>query len=294
MQSQQEKENTFPEDRFQAQVCLAWLYSVLEDQKQVLARLSINDIVQAIDRFANTTSLTARWTHVCIVKGACLRATALESQGNTTDAVQIYSSVLPFLAKTQSTTSNTFEANLWTERLLARYVSLTSQHVKSYMNETSGLLASKSFPAKSILGPFRIWSEYRAERQSGSFFTLTWVWKAYYDLQSILLQYQIVEPVFESRTQQRIELQKTQATYEAILLRGTTFPQANQTNVEIDSWVDQVMSNWRAMLEPPWQDEDLGQGGSAALSKIMLDVSHQDPLLHVTYCAPFSPLVVIL
>ena len=272
-----EKESAFLEDQFQARVCLAWLYSVLDDQKQVLSRLSAHNVVQAIDQFTNIVSPTARWTHVCIVKGACLRGLALESSGNTTEAVQVYDSMLPYLTKTQSTVGNTFEASAWTERLLARHASLASRHVKSNIKNPQVLLKTKTIQPTSVLGPFRVWSEYRAERQNGSFFALTWVWRAYYDLLSILVQHQIVKPIFESRAQQRIELQKAQAAYEAILMREMSFPQANQTNIEIESWIDQVMANWRAMLGPLWQDEDLGKGGSTALGKTVLDVCHLDP-----------------
>ena len=267
-----EKESTFLEDQFQARVCLAWLHSVLNQQSQVLSRLSAHDIAQAIERFTNIVSPTAKWTHVCIVKGACLRGTALEDSGNATDAVQFYESMLPYLSKTQSTVSNTVEANIWTERLLAQHASLVSGHTKSNINDPHVLLESNIFQPTLLLGPFRVWSEYRAEHQNGSFFALTWVWKAYYDVLSILIQHQITTPIFQSKVQQRTELQKAQAAYEIIIMRETMFPQANQSNVEIDSWVDQVMANWRVMLDPSWQAEDLGQGGNAVMSKNVLDV----------------------
>lgn len=204
--------------------------------------------------------------------------------------MQVYNSVLPYLAKTQPTAGHILEANVWTERLLARHASLTSRHVKSNINNPHNLLKSKTIQATSVLGPFRVWSDYRAECKDGSFFSLTWVWRAYYDILSILLQHHIVVPIFESRAQQRIELQKSQAAYEAILLKETHFPQANQNNVEIDSWVDQVMSNWRAMLGPSWQDVDLGQGGNAALGKTVLDVCcHHSPRLQACIVPhPFS------
>ena len=267
-----EKESIFLEDQFQARVCLAWLHSVLNEQSQVLLRLSAHDIAQAVDRFTNIVSPTARWTHVCIVKGACLRGIAVEDSGNMKEAIELYESMLPYLSKTQSTLSNTLEANVWTERLLARHASLASRYVKSNIKNPHVFLKSKTFQPTSLLGSFRVWSEYRAERQNGSFFALSWVWKAYYDVLSILLQHQITNPIFQSKAQQRTELQKTQAAYDAIIMRETSFPRANQSNVEIDSWVDQVMANWRAMLGPSWQAEDLGQGGNAVLGKSVLDV----------------------
>lgn len=274
-----EKADTFLEDQFQAQVCLAWLHSLLNEQKKVLSRLSKKDVVQSTDRFLNGASPIARWTHVCIVKSAYLRGLALESYGNATEAMQIYNSMLPYLTKAKSTMSNSVEANVWTERLLVRHVSLASGHVKSNINNPQLLIKSKPIQTNSVLAPFRLWSDFRAERQKASFFALTWVWRAYYDLLSILVQHQIIAPMFESRARQRIELQQAQAAYEAILLREMSFPQANQTNAEVDSWADQVMANWRAMLSPTWPEDDLGQGGSVALGTTVLDVCHHDPQL---------------
>ena len=103
-------------------------------------------------------------------------------------------------------------------------------------------------------------------------FAYQWVWKAYYEALSFLLQNRIVQPLFNSRSDLRMELHKVQAILEAILMSHTSFPKANQTNVDIESWVDQVMANWRALLSPPWKEEDLGPGSIAALGKTTLQV----------------------
>ena len=68
-----DKETTFPEDAFQAQVCVAWFHSIEGGSGKVLSQLSASNVAQAIEKFTNIVSPTARWTHVCIVKGACLR-----------------------------------------------------------------------------------------------------------------------------------------------------------------------------------------------------------------------------
>ena len=113
---------------------------------------------------------------------------------------------------------------------------------------------------------------YRHERQEGSVFALRWVWKAYYEALSILLQDRILHPLFNKRSEMRTELFKAQAAYEATLMRDLTFPKANQVNAEIETWVDRVIANWRILLEPPWQNDDLGPGGKAAVGKGILEV----------------------
>ena len=269
-----EKEEESSEDQFQALVCLAWLHSVLGDSSQVLSTLSAHDVSRAVESFTNIASPTAKWTHVCIVKGACLRGIAIENSGNEKDAVHFYESIFAYLSRTQSTVSNTLESNIWTERLLARHISLATRHVKSNLRDPHMILKSKTFRPAELLGAFRLWSEYRSERQNGNFFSLAWVWKAYFDVLSILLQHQITKSIFTSKAQQYLELQRAQTAYEAILMADAHFPRADESSTDIDSWVDQVIANWRTLLVPPWQAEDLGQGGRRVLGKKVLEVCH--------------------
>ena len=67
-----EKEKTFPEDAFQAQVCLAWLHSTIGEPDSALSRLP-SALNQASQRLTQQGGITARWTHVCIVIGAYIR-----------------------------------------------------------------------------------------------------------------------------------------------------------------------------------------------------------------------------
>ena len=97
-------------------------------------------------------------------------------------------------------------------------------------------------------------------------------WKAYYDALSIMIQHDIVQPVFKSRLQQSAELRKVEAVYQGILLREIQFPKANQANSLIEDWVDQVMVNWRVMCGGSWKDEDLGDGGKTSLCRSVLEV----------------------
>ena len=97
-------------------------------------------------------------------------------------------------------------------------------------------------------------------------------WGCYYDTLSVLLQRQTMEHVFDSKLQQGVELKKVEATYESILLQEVQFPRADQASSLIESWVDQVMANWRVMCGHTWQDDDLGEGGKASLGRGVLSV----------------------
>lgn len=96
-------------------------------------------------------------------------------------------------------------------------------------------------------------------------------WGLYYNTLSVLLQRKTTQHVFDSKLQQGVELKKVEASYESILLKETKFPRADQANSQIESWVDQVMANWRTMCGHTWQDEDL-EGGKAALGRGVLEV----------------------
>lgn len=50
---------------------------------------------------------------------------------------------------------------------------------------------------------------------------------------------------FESKSRQLVELQQAEAAYEAALSRDYDFPKANEVHVEIDQFIDQVITNWQ-------------------------------------------------
>lgn len=77
--------------------------------------------------------------------------------------------------------------------------------------------------------------------------------------------------MFVTKLEQSVELKKVETTYESILMKEVKFPRADQANAQIESWVDQVMANWRTMCGSTWQEEDL-RGGRLALGRSVLDV----------------------
>ena len=101
------------------------------------------------------------------------------------------------------------------------------------------------------------------------------VWATYYDTLSLLVQNGVVQPVFKSKLHQTSELRRIQMIYEEwVFLKEIKFPRADQSNSQIETWVDQVMANWRTMLAPSWHDEDFWGGGKASFSRSILDVSY--------------------
>lgn len=280
LQAAAEKEKTFNEDAFQAQICLGWIHSTVGDPS-----LALSSLPPAFDRVSDRLSrdggITARWTQVCIVKGAYLRGLSLEETDNMGDAIRTYESMLPYITSLPSTFANTPEHRYWTESLLTRHCMLSSRHVSA--NQLSPSISA--VPPSRVLAPFRAYSKYwdtKSASNAGTLFkagdrhsSYMRTWGYYYDTLSILLQRETNQHVFDSRLQQGIELKKVEANYESILLRESKFPSADQANSQIESWVDQVMANWRVMCGHTWQDEDLGEGGKAAIGRSVLEVLYR-------------------
>jgi len=201
---------------------------------------------------------------------------SLEKEGMTRDAYRTYESMLPYLSNLPSTFANTTQHHYWREMLLARYSMLSSRHVVAHAGNPIDLLSpAASIPPTSLLTSFRAyahnWDSKLYARAGKSSFSLR-PWQAYYDTLSILVQQGFVEPMFKSKLQQRTEVKIVETIYEDGLLKGVTFPRADQTSSQIESWVDQVMANWRIMCGSTWQEEELGEGGKAALGHGVLDV----------------------
>ena len=203
---------------------------------------------------------------------------SLEETNGLEEAIRTYESMLPYITSLPSTISNTQEQRYWTECLLTRHCMLSSRHVS--INQVSPSITVA--PPSRVLAPFRAYSKYWdtkgasnagvIPKPSNGQSSYMRTWACYYDTLSVLLQRETMDHVFDSRLQQGTELKKVEATYENILLKETNFPRADQTNSHIESWVDQVMANWRVMCGHTWQEADLGEGGKASLGRGVLSV----------------------
>lgn len=62
------------------------------------------------------------------------------------------------------------------------------------------------------------------------------------------------------------------------------FPRANGSNVEVEMWADQVVSNWRIISSPGWLNQDVGKGGKEMVTRNVLAVGL---LVHRDLLSPF-------
>ena len=220
--------------------------------------------------------------------GKCLSlltcsGTALEQVDKVREAARAYASILPYLSDLPPKIASILEHQLWTQRLLVRYLFLTSRYVMLNRHKPGELFSSAPLIAPgSLLSSFRAYASFYEARDpafdrmfphetdGGDPHPLAW--KAYYDAISIMVQHDIVQPVFKSRSQQCAELKKVEGVFQGLLLKGAEFPRADQANYQMELWVDQVIANWRAMCGRSWKDEDLGDGGKASLGRGVLEV----------------------
>jgi cargo-transport protein YPP1 len=275
---------TSPEETYIARVCIAEINWLQENGSGVLEALPEGNA-------PSTGSKTAPlgWLEVCEVKARFLRVAALESIGREDDLEDLYRT-----AVSHTPGSRTPELRKWTERLLARACMYNAKKVEppTLPKINDALLA------------FRAWASFwqrsppptsGGSNQSRIDIPRRQVWKAYYDLLSIILQSGLVyshsttggsaqavppkeispQRIAEVRVQQRAELKRVEATYESLLLNETQFPKASQTNTEVEEWVEAAVENWRIFCGPAWTDADLGEGGKEAVGRSMLDILYR-------------------
>jgi hypothetical protein len=70
-----EEEVNFPQDVFQAQVCLGWLHWTLSEPNLAMSRLP-RDFNATLHTLSGDGQLLSAWTEVCIVKGGYMKGMA--------------------------------------------------------------------------------------------------------------------------------------------------------------------------------------------------------------------------
>lgn len=201
---------------------------------------------------------------------------SLEQEGKTRNAYRAYESTLPYISNLTSTFANTTQHQYWREMVFARYCLLASRHFVAHADDPNDLLSpTATIPPSTLLTPFRAFAHNwnpelsaRAGRSSAN----VHIWQVYYDTVSILIQQGSLQLMFNSKLQQSTELKTIETVYEDGLLKEVDFPKADQTSSQIEGWVDQVVANWRIMCGSTWKEEELPEGGRAALGHGVLDV----------------------
>ncbi|KAF2764277.1 hypothetical protein EJ03DRAFT_386079 [Teratosphaeria nubilosa] len=276
------------EDKHCAAVCLAEILWLRADATAALKALPEQT---KVSHSSESHTPTLGWLEISSTKRDFIHLAALEATGSREELEPYYRTAIGSTPGTR-----TPELRRWTERVLARACMYYHRQIESpsLTKLTETLVA------------FRAWSSFwqRAPKpgpgsDSGSSsidIPRRVVWKAYYDLLSVILDYGLMylpsdsgstllgihsgEPIneryTEARRKQRAEFLLVEETYESLLLNETQFPRSNQTNTEVESWVEEAVGNWKVFAGPSWTDAELGgEGGKEIVGRRVLDISYR-------------------
>jgi hypothetical protein len=277
-----EKENTHAEEAFQARVCLGWIHWQLGEPSLAVAKLP-KSIEQEFAQLDGTNKESTEWTKVCALKASYIKATAQGKAAATAEALETFESALPILSSVSASSRQGKELRTWTELFLTSFCVLSSHAIKS---KITSILETETLAA------FRAWAKFwdtqgpapLGGRAVQADVARRHVWKEYYITLSDLLQQELPFPTTaltttyaqtSTRLQQRAELKRIEAKYETLLLSEVEFPKAEEASEEVEAFVEIVMQNWRVLCGATWHEEDLGEGGSEAVSKGVLDILYR-------------------
>ncbi|KAJ5104502.1 hypothetical protein NUU61_001849 [Penicillium alfredii] len=271
-----------PQEILQAQVCLGWIHSTLNERGLAAGRLP-KDFAVTVERLSNDDQELSPWTEACLVKGCYLKGTAQSSVAGISETLETFGSLIPWLSGGKLASVGTPQFLTWSETLLGNGALLASEEASRntpYSNRRHVEIA---------LRLFRLWashpsvkqglSSYKASGADTSGPSRTSIWKAYYGFLTIVLQDGLPynPPTYEGaeRPQLASELRRIESICEGNLLREVKFPTANSQNSQVEVWVEQVIRNWEVLCGPQWQDQDLGQGGQNAVGRNVLDILYR-------------------
>ncbi|KAI1175991.1 hypothetical protein F4777DRAFT_578418 [Nemania sp. FL0916] len=277
-------EHTYPQDRFQAQVCIGWVHWTVGEYDHVSPRLPSGE-EQELLRLDQPEG-TSEWTRVCALKATYLRAYCLSQDSQTVEALGVFQGSLPLLSHILNGHKGRAQLRFWAELLLTEYCMLQAQALDR---------GDKSLEDDDSLVPFRAWAKYwEATKTQGAPLVgghgfrgavpRRRVWNEYYAAISGILLQDLPYPtgfvgsaVNEStaRSQLQVELKKVEAAYEALLLSETTFPRADEEREEVEGFVAAVMKNWSVSASRDWHEQDLGPGGKEGRSRGVLDILYR-------------------
>jgi hypothetical protein len=277
-----DKERTYVEDDFQAQVCLGWIHWHLGEPALAVARLP-KSIEAEFSQLDGTNKESAEWTKVCALKASCIKGSSQRRTGAVAEALETFESGLPVLSSVSATPKHGKELESWTELYLTEFCIVSSHGIKSKIT---------SFLETATLTAFRSWARFwevqtsipPGGRAPEAEVPRRQVWKEYYITLSDFLQQELPFPTTSlttayaetsTRLQQRAELKRVEARYEALLLSEVQFPRADQASEEVEDFVEIVMQNWCVFCGSSWKEHDLGEGGSEAVSRGVLDILYR-------------------
>ncbi|KAI1500448.1 filamentation protein [Biscogniauxia marginata] len=277
-------EQTYLEDKFQAQICVGWLLWTVGEYDEASERLPQN-VDSALAQYERSDDLS-EWTRVSILKAAYLKANCLSRNNERLQALSIFESALIPLSHVWSGQQGGKQLRFWAELFLTEYCMLQSQALER---------GEKSLAESNSLAPFRAWAKYwEVAKAQGAALAGGYgfrgavprrrIWNEYYASISGVLQQDLPFPTghvnavtneASARNQLRMELKKVEVAYEGLLLNETSFPRADEEREEVENFAAAVMRNWSVLSGREWQEHDLGPGGKEGLSRGVLDILYR-------------------
>ncbi|KAG5927120.1 hypothetical protein E4U42_002569 [Claviceps africana] len=271
------QENHYHEDRYQARVCLGWLYWVVGEYGQALTTLPSSLEAEGIS--LNSTETISEWTNLCALKSGYLQANCFMRTDQRKEALMALRSVTPSLEGIWCGHGVRKQLRYWSELFLTEFCMLSSQAVE---NDELNLDDPES------LAGFRAWARYwdiMGAPVTGGFgfkgsVPRRRIWAEYYETLSRILETDMpyipghvhsIPGDLPARAQLRMEIKHCEAAYRALILNETTFPRADEDRLEVEDFVRRVMANWNILCGRGWREQDLGPGGRAAVSRNVLE-----------------------
>ncbi|CAG8243405.1 unnamed protein product [Penicillium olsonii] len=275
-----EKSDGSPQELFQAQVCLGWIHWVLNEPGLAAARLP-RDFAVTVESLASGGEEPSTWTEVCLVKGCYIKATAQSSVSNIDETIETFASLIPWLKSGKLSSITTPQFLSWSESLLGKGGILASEEARrnaAYSNPKNVDIA---------LQLLRLWAAHPCVKQGtpatsnvddSAPASRSSIWTGYYAFLTTILQHGFPYTGPNDgphRPQQANELRRVETICESSFLRETKFPTADSHNVQVEQWIEQVISNWEIMCGPEWQDSDLAEGGQDAIGRNVLEILYR-------------------
>ncbi|KAI5205808.1 hypothetical protein E4T39_02789 [Aureobasidium subglaciale] len=288
-----ESERILLEDAFQANVALHEIYFLRAEWSTVLDGLK-EDVWSTVAPFATSPSDLNPNTRLALIKSCYFLGVAKEQNLSLDSALLVYSQALPAIDQAPVNLSAYLEYRTWAARLLGRICSLQSNqgHTSTLASANAALISYRAWA--------RIWSGDSSSRTTAPSYSLgphdisnKDVWALYYNFLSFVLASDLIytssnespltihdsaylsSDLAKARLRQRSELKQVESAYESLLLYKTKFPQASQSNQEVELWANSVISNWSILCGPKWREIDLGEGGKATVGRSTLDILYR-------------------
>lgn len=277
-----DQEQKYPEDAFQAKICLSWIHWQLGEAALGAQRVPRN-IEEEYQRISASNKGCQDYTKADVLKAAYIKGSYLAKADAIGEAMDTFNSVLPIFTNISSTLMNKKEIHTWAELYLTEFCLTSSKALKS---KPSSIIDAETLSA------FRAWATFWEEQKSGPIggrlpqanVSRRLVWLEYYHIVSQFLQQNLpysttaliaTHPDIATRQKQKAELIRVESKYEALLLSEVQFPEAEAVNDEVEAFVKLVMQNWHILCSDSWQDPDKSQGDAETISRAVLDILYR-------------------